>query len=322
MHTPVRVPTQTGISGTADSHLSARLESYRASLYAHALRLLGNTHREDADDLVQDTLLQAYQDLSHLRDPAALPTWLHTILRHRCFRFLRSLKSQPICLTCEELDRFPSDITSNKREPQIGLPQIWAAVEHLPEELIVTILLRCFAGLSYDAVADVLGVPVGTVRSRLFNARRKLRAILQDLTEDREVSMYAHDTRGDSTFRNLLEHVLGQPLHTDPFWAMFHDEVRVTYTGQCQLPQTTGLQQWRQDFIHLLNARTFSVHEVLSVGAVRLSEMLESGNSQGSPSCLRMIAFRRGERIHTVVLHEGQEKSSFFYESCELSPPG
>jgi RNA polymerase sigma-70 factor (ECF subfamily) len=151
--------------------LGCLLQRHRAALYASALALLGD--RELAQDAVQDTCLAALRHLDELRDPAAAAGWLHVILRNTCrMRLRRAAREVPLALV---EDTGTTKDTERAVEALALRDWVWTALEQLPEDQRVTVMLRYFGRhASYQEVAATLGVPVGTIRSRLSQARGRL----------------------------------------------------------------------------------------------------------------------------------------------------
>jgi RNA polymerase sigma-70 factor (ECF subfamily) len=155
--------------------LGLLLERYRPSLLAHALRLLdGSTFR--AQDAVQETFVVALCKLTTVRDPAAVGGWLHAVLRNACLlqrrRHARERTSEDPGAIADR-----TVWTSFEEElDQLALRSwIWAGIEELTEPLQLPLVLRYFTGAAdYEQIAAICGVPVGTVRSRLNEAKRKL----------------------------------------------------------------------------------------------------------------------------------------------------
>jgi RNA polymerase sigma-70 factor, ECF subfamily len=135
--------------------------------YAHAL-----THSaEIADDLVQDTLLRALR-AEHLFHGGDMRSWLYTILTNLNRNRLRTLARRPPTTTLQEKDA--ADLTN----PQGGARDIDRALTSLGEEQRAALLLVVLEGLSYREVAEVQGVPIGTVMSRLARAREQMKKYL------------------------------------------------------------------------------------------------------------------------------------------------
>ncbi|MGH3087344.1 MAG: RNA polymerase sigma factor, partial [Rubrobacteraceae bacterium] len=150
------------------------LERYRASLYGRALRLLG--HGSGAQDAVQDTFVIALLKIDQIREPEAVGGWLHAILRNVCLMRIRGDHGE--VLFDEMPRRIESSFESSVEEAIDRLAMrdwVWTALGELPESLRVTAMLRYFGGYpSYGEISAILGVPVGTVKSRLNAARIQL----------------------------------------------------------------------------------------------------------------------------------------------------
>ena len=135
--------------------------------YARAL----TRDAETADDLVQDTLVRALRS-EHLFHGGAVRSWLYTILTNLNRNRLRSLARRPIVRQLEDDDA--ADIAG----PEAGGRDIERALALLVEEQRTALLLVVLEGLTYREVAEVQGVPIGTVMSRLARARIQIRAYL------------------------------------------------------------------------------------------------------------------------------------------------
>jgi RNA polymerase sigma-70 factor (ECF subfamily) len=151
--------------------LGSLLEAHRPRLYAAALAILGDRAR--AQDAVQDAFLVVLQRLQDLRDPAAAGAWLHAIVRNACFMRLRAEREIPGDLP---IDAGPHSCEVDEALERLALRDwLWTALEALPADLRATVLLRYFTRrASYVEIAAILGIPVGTVRSRLNQAKCRL----------------------------------------------------------------------------------------------------------------------------------------------------
>jgi RNA polymerase sigma factor (sigma-70 family) len=154
------------------ARLGELLERYRAPLHAAALRLLGHGRAEDA---VQETFVIALRRIGDLRDPEAVGGWLHAVLRNVCLMTLRrddpGAHDQLLAGKSSEVERAVDEVIDS-----LALRDwVWTALFRLPSPLQATAMLRWFGSHpSYAEVAAILGVPVGTVRSRLNEAKRRL----------------------------------------------------------------------------------------------------------------------------------------------------
>lgn len=135
--------------------------------YARALTRNGDT----ADDLVQDTLVRALRS-EHLFHGGEIRSWLFTILTNLNRNRLRALARRPTLTPIED------DDAPDLAGPDTGARDIERAIATLVEEQRSALLLVVLEGLSYREVADVQGVPIGTVMSRLARARSQIKSYL------------------------------------------------------------------------------------------------------------------------------------------------
>lgn len=152
--------------------MSAFRDSIEASIpalrrYARAL----TRDAETADDLVQDTLVRALRS-EHLFHGVETRSWLYTILTNLNRNRLRSLARRPVHAPLAEND------AAETAGPEAGMRDIERAMKSLVPEQRAALLLVVLEGLSYRQVAEVQGVPIGTVMSRLARARAQIKAFL------------------------------------------------------------------------------------------------------------------------------------------------
>jgi RNA polymerase sigma factor (sigma-70 family) len=143
-----------------------------------AYRLTGND--ADAQDLVQEVLLRVRRGLVTYR-PGSLEGWLSRITTNAFLDDVRRRRRRPTVSLPEDADRFLADAGT---EPDAVLAastlsaDIQAALRTLPEDFRVAVVLCDVVGLQYDEIAEDLGVPIGTVRSRIHRGRALLRKAL------------------------------------------------------------------------------------------------------------------------------------------------
>jgi RNA polymerase sigma-70 factor (ECF subfamily) len=163
------------------SSLGMLLERYRITLYTQALQLLWS--RSEAEDAVQETFLTALRKLHQISEPGAVGGWLHQVLRNICWmRYRASQRELPQEEWVLGVEWSTVEASAEEHIDRLALRDwVWTALNQLPDTLRATALLRYFSRpASYSAIAAVLGVPVGTVRSRLNQVKAKLaEALLQ-----------------------------------------------------------------------------------------------------------------------------------------------
>jgi RNA polymerase sigma-70 factor, ECF subfamily len=156
-------------------------------LYSAALRLTKN--ERDAEDLVQDTFLRAYRFFDKFERGTNMKAWLFKILTNTFInRYRRSVKERNI-VEGSERDAVHERFVSRDAQEYAANPEqyffdrllsddVLKAVDSLPIDFRMVVILADLAGLSYKETADLLGVPLGTVMSRLYRGRRLLQKAL------------------------------------------------------------------------------------------------------------------------------------------------
>jgi RNA polymerase sigma-70 factor (ECF subfamily) len=148
-------------------------------VYGLALRMLGNA--AEAQDVAQEVFLRAHRGLAEFRGDARLSTWLYAIVSRLCLNRLAGGERRLTRDGEEALSRIADarpgpDQTLEQGELAEALSR---AIGELPEERRIVVVLRDIEGLAYEEIAEVLELPVGTVRSRLHRARLDLKEKLE-----------------------------------------------------------------------------------------------------------------------------------------------
>ena len=167
-------------NGDADA-FAVLMEEYQKKVYLLALRTVGN--QQDAEDMTQEAFLRAYRSIHSFRGDSKLSVWLYRLTTNLCIDLLRSRGRKPtVSLTVEDSDEDTQelDVTDERYDPEeiFQRRELQRAVQRglaaLPEDYRVILVLRELEGLSYAEIGEVLGLEEGTVKSRLFRARKKL----------------------------------------------------------------------------------------------------------------------------------------------------
>ncbi len=157
---------------SADDLISMVTAHYQ-ELYRFAYRLTGQSH--DAEDLAQETFLIARQKVGALEDPAALRSWLYTVLRNRYLHHARRRRAfGPESLSLA--DDYPAELDD---DGPVDREQLQWALDRLPEAYRLPLLMFYFEDLSYREIAAALEAPLGTVMSRISRAKQRLRHELE-----------------------------------------------------------------------------------------------------------------------------------------------
>ncbi len=165
------------------------------------VQLIGRYIRDPSEalDVAQETFIKAYRALPRFRGESAFYTWLYRIAintakNHIAARARRPSDSE---IELETAEQFEGAVRLKDQETPEGIllseeiaEAVRQAIEELPEELRTAIMLREFEGMSYEEIAQAMGCPVGTVRSRIFRAReaidKKLRTLQSGMRKPRK----------------------------------------------------------------------------------------------------------------------------------------
>jgi RNA polymerase sigma-70 factor (ECF subfamily) len=175
------------------------IRRYEDQVYSVAYRLLGN--EDDAADVTQEVFIAFYRHLHRFRGEAKLSTWLHRITTNAVKNFWNRQKRQRVYQTqsldiADDPDDPPpiemmADSRPDPRREAAGLELVDIVerkLQQLDPEFREVVVLRFIEGLSYEEVAAATKEPLGTVKSRIYRARRMLRELMADyLVEVREV---------------------------------------------------------------------------------------------------------------------------------------
>lgn len=171
-----------------DDEAFARLvDAYKHRIYYFIYHKI--PHKGDVEDLAQEVFFKVYKSLRKFDQKRNFSTWIYTIAHNQCIDYLRKKRLQAVSL---DVPLFPSD---DGREVRIEIPdeeyepeqvyertaeqeEIIQAMESLPEQYSLVLKLRHLKGYSYEEIGEILSLPLGTIKSRIYRARRELKEIL------------------------------------------------------------------------------------------------------------------------------------------------
>ncbi|MEZ6187743.1 MAG: sigma-70 family RNA polymerase sigma factor [Planctomycetota bacterium] len=176
------------------SEFEALVAPHLDALFGYCMRLARN--QPDAEDLLQEGLYKAFRGLAGFERGTHFRAWVFRILTNAWISRVRKEQRRP---TAVDLDAVP-DVESAVHQEVYDAETNWGAVYHevvddevkqaldeLPDEFRLPLLLSSLGGLRYKEVAQALDLPLGTVMSRLFRARQKLRRSLRDYAAERGI---------------------------------------------------------------------------------------------------------------------------------------
>ena len=167
------------------------------SLYAGALRMTRNP--ADAEDLVQETMMRAYRSFERFEEGTNLKAWLFRILTNAYINTYRKKQREPIKVSHDEIEDFDLYRELKEHDPQWeATPEnivlanlvdsdILEAIDDLPEQFRLAVVLSDVEGFSYAEMAEIMDVPLGTVMSRLHRGRKALQKRLWEIARDRGI---------------------------------------------------------------------------------------------------------------------------------------
>lgn len=162
------------------------------AMYNFALRLTSDPN--DAEDLVQDTIVKAYRFFSSYEKGTNAKAWLFRILKNSYINNYRKQSKQPSQVDYDEVSSFYETIRADRTDTsdledrmfrELIDDDISNALEELPEDFRTVVLLCDVEGFTYEEIANMLDVPIGTIRSRLHRGRNLLKAQLVEYAEER-----------------------------------------------------------------------------------------------------------------------------------------
>jgi RNA polymerase sigma-70 factor (ECF subfamily) len=171
---------------------------FMSALYSAALRMTRNP--SDAEDLVQETYLRAYRGFEGFREGTNLKAWLYKILTNTFINTYRAKKRRPEQVELDDVEDFylfrrlgGLEAVTAERTPEnevldlIPDAEVKEALESLPEQFRMAVILADIEGFAYKEIAEILDVPIGTVMSRIHRGRKQLQRRLWDYAERRNL---------------------------------------------------------------------------------------------------------------------------------------
>jgi len=182
---------------------------FMSALYAAALRMTRNP--SDAEDLVQKTYLRAYRGFEGFKEGTNLKAWLYKILTNTFINHYRAKKRRPEQVDLDDVEDFyifrrlggleTADATRTAESEVLDtIPdsEVKGALESIPEQFRMAVILADIEGFSYKEIAEILDVPIGTVMSRIHRGRKALQQRLWDYAERNNLRPRVESTTGGS----------------------------------------------------------------------------------------------------------------------------
>ena len=151
------------------------VHSYERLVFTYVFRLIDD--RRVAEDITQDVFLNVFRGLPGFNARSAFTTWLFQIAKNRVVDELRAIERRPHPVNIDEI--VPPTLVEARFDQSEPIGAMWEAVAGLNVEMRAAMLLRDIVGLSYEEIADSLGITIATVKWRIFKARESVQATLE-----------------------------------------------------------------------------------------------------------------------------------------------
>jgi RNA polymerase sigma-70 factor (ECF subfamily) len=162
---------------------------YQDRIYNLCRNMLGNTR--DAEDAAQDTFIKAYQNLKNFIPKSSLYTWLYRIAVNTCLDYKKRPFFESLFKRSKDGTEFLDEPLSDKPSPdklceskQMGYA-LRMSLKQLSEKLRTALILKEIEGLSYEEIAEILDISMGTVKSRISRAREELKKLMKNFREQK-----------------------------------------------------------------------------------------------------------------------------------------
>ena len=164
------------------------VRAHQQFAYHVALRALNNT--QDAEDIVQEAFVKAWESLTSFRHDSRFRTWLYRIVMNLCYNQLPRLRKDINALDQDSIHLELSDTNLDmdpvlRLEGKETLTFIQQQIKYLPDQYRIMLLLRYQQGCSYAEISEILDVPLGTVKTGIFRARERLKDAVYQYFEER-----------------------------------------------------------------------------------------------------------------------------------------
>lgn len=168
------------------SSFNRLMELHERRMYAVALRMCAD--REDAQDCLQEAMLRIYRSINGFKGQSSFATWVYRVTMNTCLDELRKKKNKQNTSLDGLLDMGWSPVDEQASPEKRAIDSevqkcLHAAIGELPEDMRAAVVLRDIQGFTYDEIAQMLDINVGTIKSRISRGREKLREKLKQNTE-------------------------------------------------------------------------------------------------------------------------------------------
>lgn len=283
--------------------LAKLFQFYQPKLYVEALRLVGNPL---AQDVLQDTFLAAVTHISSLRNNSLFYPWLKKILLNNCYQILRQEKSA-FKWKSSLTDAQSIEDSIEKKIEKVGYnSQLYCVMGNLSEDLRACVLLRYFSKFgSYQEIAQIMGIPIGTVRSRLAAAREKMYAVFSNY-DDTTGQEFLSSLEWSDYYLQIWKNFYADQLARKEFISQLHPHLQIRLTsGKIKIGKKHLEEEFDQD---LQFGSQFLIKNVNSCGNISILEGTNSNPTEYpercAPSTVIVLFRKKHDLVETLNIYD------------------
>ncbi len=285
------------------SAFGSLFEWYRPRLYAHALRLCGNNPL--VKDAIQETFISAFINYHSLRNASLFYPWLKKILHNHCLRLLSKEKNKQPLDQLEKNDHILQSSILENLDKSANIQWVHEAMNQLSDALKSCVLLRYFSNYkSYGEIAQVLGIPVGTVRSRLSAAREKLLSC-QSWLDEADDKALQESKKWASYYKYLWDYLYDDHAVRQELIEHFHPGLHIRFTsGRMAMGREKLIKEVNDDLHH---GSAFRLKEIACSGNIAVIEGVNVNSIEYPDRCpvsTVFVTFRGENKIETFHIFD------------------
>lgn len=285
-------------------------EFLRPALYAKAVMFLG--YGNEAKDAVQETFIAAFSKMYQLNKKHKFNTWIHTILKNQCLLIKRNKKrfASTDHLLQFKKEHLPTQYSTEDFLIKQNLnDHLLEVIAQLEEKKRVVVLLRFYSEYnSYNEIAQIMNIPVGTVRSRLSLAKKELQA---DISKGKDMNPHPLLEPGADNYDNGISEAWAQLYRGDRtgFLSHFDHDIQIRFSSG---KQDRGIQRWAREWDALLKiGLRFNPNHVVNSGNLTIVEgpiIKPPDKPNHWPSEAGFVLFHKPVTIYKIHLHYTSRK--------------
>ena len=305
------------IDAVGSAAFGALFERHRAGMVASAARVLGSS--ADVEDVVHESLLVAWARIGNLRDPAAAGPWLRGIVRNVALQHIRGTREVPTERVEPRGASAGPDWPDRLIEDAAMRDWLWSALNELTEPLRLAVVLRHFSRAStYQDIASLSGVPVGTVRSRLNEARRRL---AMSVRYEAAVAYGSHDRAVSARRRHFVEAFDGYNRGDGSlYFDALTEDVEVHADGTVERGRTLAMAGVCDDMAVGMRLRVLDVIAGRDITVVEGRFENPPDDPAHCPVATTQVYLHAGHAVRSIRLHFGPGAEPTEHAG-EASPP-